>query len=296
MRLSLKEIDHIFLALIELDSDKYDYQISMKEYVACANKENLMQVLIGKKSESWQSFKVDLVSYLSKLGFEWEPSQGQGGSMKLTKIYLPNAIGNLLARKIFDTVTEGELSEALSTILPNMMRYLQNDPGIFHLSAVRDGFKDFVSNNSTYKFKRGKGNYFYKTKNEFVYYGADGKQDEVGLGNLIKEKLEKWLSIEIRHSQYDRGGGKLQNYDFVGYKILSDINFDNLAIYTFELKASNTIDSITKAISQAINYKSFSNYSYIVIPMFDYELFHDKDRFETFKQLCRKRIEVTVRG
>lgn len=34
--------------------------------------------------------------------------------------------------------------------------------------------------------------------------------------------------------------------DFVGYKILSDINFDNLEIYTFELKASNTIDSITK--------------------------------------------------
>ncbi|PJZ48765.1 hypothetical protein [Leptospira saintgironsiae] len=288
MKISLKDIDDIFLALIELDSDKQDYHLSMKEYVACSDKEQLMYTLIGKKSESWQSFKSDLVSYLSRLGFEWKPSQGQGGPMRLTKVYLPSAIGTLLAKKIFDTVSEGELTEALSTILPNMVKYLKNDPSILNLSGVRDGFKDFVSNNSTYKFKRGKGNYFYKTKNEFAYYGPDGKQDELGLGNLILEKLEKCLSIEIRHSQFERGGGKLQNYDFVGYKILSDINFDNLEIYTFELKASNTIDSITKAISQAINYKAFSNYAYIVIPMFDYELFHDKDRFETFKQLCHE--------
>lgn len=286
MRLSLKDIDDIFSALIELDSDKQDYQISMKEYTACLSKEHLMKILIGKNSESWQSFKTDLVSYLSKLGFEWKPSQGQGGPMKLTKVFLPRGIGTLLAKKIFDTIQEGELGEALSFIFPNMMNYLKNDPSILNLSSVREGFKDYVFNNSTYKFKRGKGNYFYKTKNEFVYYGNENKQDEIGLGGLILPKLAKCLSLEVRHSQSDRGGGKLQNYDFVGYKIESDLNFDTLSIYTFELKASNSIDSITKAISQAINYKSFSNYSYIIIPMFDYELFHDKDRFETFKQLC----------
>ncbi|RHX78749.1 hypothetical protein EHQ05_08730 [Leptospira yasudae] len=286
MKLSLKDIDDIFSALAELDSDKQDYQISMKEFAVCASKERLMKTLIGKNAESWQSFKTDLVSYLSKLGFEWKPSQGQGGPMKLTKIFLPRGIGTLLAKKIFDSVQEGELGEALSFILPNMTSYLKNEPSILHLSAVRDGFKEYVFNNSTYKFKRGKGNYFYKTKNEFVYYGSENKQDEIGLGELILPKLAKCLSLEVRHSQLDRGGGKLQNYDFVGYKIESDLNFDTLSVYTFELKASNSIDSITKAISQAINYKSFSNYSYIVIPMFDYELFHDKDRFETFKQLC----------
>ncbi|PJZ57246.1 hypothetical protein [Leptospira barantonii] len=286
MRLSLKDIDDIFSALIELDSDKQDYQISIKEYTACLSKEHLMKILIGKKSESWQSFKADLVSYLSKLGFEWKPSQGQGGPMKLTKVYLPRGIGTLLAKRIFDTIQDGELGEALSFIFPNMMNYLKNDPSILNLSAVREGFKDYVFNNSTYKFKRGKGNYFYKTKNEFVYYGNENKQDEIGLGKLILPKLAECLSLEVRDAQFDRGGGKLQNYDFVGYKIESDLNFDTLSVYTFELKASNSIDSITKAISQAINYKSFSNYSYIIIPMFDYELFHDKDRFETFKQLC----------
>lgn len=56
---------------------------------------------------------------------------------------------------------------------------------------------------------------------------------------------------------------------FFGFKVIEHESMDDeFSIYSFELKISNSIRDISSAISQAINYKKFSNLSYIVIPVF----------------------------
>ena len=59
-------------------------------------------------------------------------------------------------------------------------------------------------------------------------------------------------------------------------------------MYNFELKPSNEISQISTAISQAINYKEKANFTYIIIPQFDYDSFYDPERFSNFTELCKK--------
>lgn len=58
-------------------------------------------------------------------------------------------------------------------------------------------------------------------------------------------------------------------------------------MYGFELKAVNDIASISQAIAQAINYRSRSNYTYIIIPMLDSQQFHDEARLGDLLMMCR---------
>lgn len=62
---------------------------------------------------------------------------------------------------------------------------------------------------------------------------------------------------------------------------------DKFFMYSFEVKPANDIGSISQAISQAVNYRSRANYTYIVIPQMDYSSFHDNDRLVDLLAMCR---------
>ncbi len=55
-----------------------------------------------------------------------------------------------------------------------------------------------------------------------------------------------------------------------------------------ELKPSNKIESISEAISQAVNYKERANKTYIAIPLFDPKSFYDIERYHNFILLCKE--------
>ncbi|TGN19166.1 hypothetical protein [Leptospira idonii] len=153
----------------------------------------------------------------------------------------------------------------------------------------KEGFKSISKGSYGFKFKQGRSSVFTKTINEYIYLNKNESQDELELGNQIQEKIKSLLTLdELDHIQSERKGGKYQNYDFIGYTKKKTPQGENLEIFTFELKATNKVSSISEAISQATSYKSTSNYTYIIIPMFDKKLFHDESRFDSFIDLCKE--------
>ena len=90
----------------------------------------------------------------------------------------------------------------------------------------------------------------------------------------------------LYHAQEDRELGKYQNVDYEGIRIHSSYSGDEVLFYNFELKPTNSIEYISDAISQAVNYKEFSNFTYIVIPLFDPQNFYDSDRYNNFVKLA----------
>lgn len=287
MDYSLKDYLKIIEAIKTIDSDKKDCTITMKEYQNIQSDKNVCKVLSGGLTLSeWKGFKEKLISNLSQWGFEWKSLQGQGGPIALVNCAIPKEVGSDIAKKNFDLMEEGDFYTVIKDELKALFDLFENENQIDY-SAARDGFVEYKHNNKGYKFKRGRSSTsFYKSIADFVY-GSEAKiQDEVLLGEKILPLLKAKLNIELEHTQEKRAAGKFQNIDFIGYKIENDLTFDRISIYAFELKASNKIASISEAISQAINYKAVSNYSYIIIPMFDEGIFIDDSRFKTYVQLC----------
>ena len=57
-------------------------------------------------------------------------------------------------------------------------------------------------------------------------------------------------------------------------------------MYNFELKPDNKIESLSLAVSQAVNYKGRANYTYVVLPNISEVTFHDTERLSDFKIMC----------
>ncbi|TGM58548.1 hypothetical protein [Leptospira adleri] len=296
--ITFEKLDSVFKSLLALDSDKHDFSITIKEFSAAKEKPEIMRNLVGgRKYDDWNIFKQSFLEYQSQFNIMWQTVQGKGGPINLSSIDLPANIGEQLAKSLIDSSgfrdnnsdQDANVFDYLKEWLPNLFKYLDDDTRYISLTNFKEGFKAVSKGSYAFKFKPGKSPIFTKIINEYVYLNKNESQDELELGNQIEERLKTLIGLDdLEHKQLERRGGKYQNYDFVGFKKKINPKEDDLEIYTFELKASNKISSISEAISQATSYKSTSNYTYIIIPMFDKKLFHDETRFESFVDLCRE--------
>ncbi|TGM03787.1 hypothetical protein EHQ76_09080 [Leptospira barantonii] len=290
-QITFDKINSIFKSLKQLDSDKYDLRISKLEYEKVKDKPTLMKELVGnRKSDTWEAFKVSFLENQSQYNIIWK--QAQGGTLYLEGISLTEDMGYEMASRLIDKldtkVTEYNIYDYLKDYIPDTLDYIV-DTNYIVLRDFREGFKAVDKKNFSFKFKQGRNtSIFFKTINVYTFLNKDGSQDEILLGNEILSELKNIIALdELEHTQTERTGGKYQNYDFIGFKRESNPFKDHLEIYTFELKPSNKIEYVSDAISQATNYKTTSDYVYIVIPMFDKRLFHDESRFDTYYEICR---------
>ncbi|MDF3822620.1 hypothetical protein P3G55_22150 [Leptospira sp. 96542] len=298
VEITFEKIDQIFKFLKELDSDKHDFSITIKEFMNAKEKLDILKYLVGNRNYSdWNTFKQSFIEFNTQYNITWQTVQGKGGPINLYNIEFPSYLGEQLAKTLLDstefknasTGIEYNIFDFLKQKIPNLFSYLEDDTRYISLTYFKEGFKSVSKGSFGFKFKQGRSPLFSKTINEYTYLNKSESQDELELGNQIVEKIQSLLTLdELDHIQSERKGGKYQNYDFVGFSKKKNPSGEILEIYTFELKASNKVASISEAISQATSYKSTSNYTYIIIPMFDKKLFHDEDRFDSFIDLCKE--------
>ncbi len=283
----LDKFCEVVKAIDKIDSNKKDCSITASEFDALiADDSDAIKTLTGGElTTDWKSFKEKLCIELSNWGFDPTPSPGRGGPIAISKVRLREDIGEEIAKAIFSR-DSGDFIKVLEEQLSVLYKLFENATSNINYSDAQKGFTAYTKRNKSFKFKPGRGTDFTKKITEFVYGTENKKQDEISLGEKILPLLRgRFDGIKIDHTQASRKAGKYQNIDFIGYQIEKGISEDRIDIYAFELKASNKITSVSEAISQAINYKASSNYSYIIIPMFDEEHF-DKERFKTYVQLC----------
>ncbi|MCB1144910.1 MAG: hypothetical protein KDK54_21865, partial [Leptospiraceae bacterium] len=191
VEITFDKLNSLFKALEELDSDKKDYQITMKEFNLIKDKQDIIRNLIGnRKSDDWGQFKQSFIDFQSQYNITWTSSQGQGGPLNLNYIYLPYELGLSVAQDIINSKEivekkEYDLHEILKkNYLQIMYKYIDKNYSYIDLSDFKEGFKSYSKGNFSFKFKKGKGAYFKKTINEFVYLNKKESQDEIALGNL----------------------------------------------------------------------------------------------------------------
>lgn len=153
---------------------------------------------------------------------------------------------------------------------------------------LRNGFKIFVRKRE--KNLRPHSISFIKSSYSFNIQRAEYKfnrGNEDTLGNDITEMLESILGLEkIKYAQSSRSKQKYENVDFFGYSKKESFSDEEIFVYAFELKVSNSVQKVSEAIAQAINYKKFSNFSYIIIPNFNAHQFPDMSRYGDFVNQC----------
>lgn len=296
----LDKIEENAEMLRSLDSDRFDHTLTKTEYDSFQDRDLLKKLIGGKSFSDWDDFKTKFIEYQEdKLGFCWIRKQGQGGPLKLQEVNLPPEVGTGLAKRAMQKGKDkGEFIEFTRKELPKLDNYVNKsqDEKIYidYKKYAYDRFKDYSENNEGFKFQQGRGDYFEKSKLVYKYKGKDTRKGEIELGKLIIKNnynprfIKDMLKLtELVHEQENRGFGKLQNVDLIGIKINPKVGGDSVSMYTFELKATNSIQSVSEAITQAVNYRGKSHYTYIVIPMFDGRTFHDGERMEEFLDMCR---------
>ena len=248
-----------------------------------------LEKLDNKNDASWSEFKDKLVTAHEKLGFEWTKPVGKGGPLELSSMTFPPACGEELAKGLHKSnVESGDILVVLRSEFPNVTR-LFGGLSTVDIKPLRTTFKSTtVGKTKAYKFTRGQGSVkFHLCGTKYLFPG--GKKAEKDLGKIIGPKIKAMLSLEcLNHVQSTRKYGQYQNLDFEGFKINRGLDEDLFNHFSFELKANNTIGAVSQAISQAVNYQPFSNFTYIIIPNFSAESFFDEDRYFDLVRMCKE--------
>ena len=278
-----------------IDKHGTDYRITKTEFDLVKEDKHAMKILLGKSLNtiSWDNFKFHFIEYQNSLGFEWSKSRGQFGTLTLDKVVLQPEIGEDLAKELMEKkIKKGDFNEYLDKYLPELKSYLDLynfDSGLYDRTRAKISFSDTAINNQRYKFTTR--SYTFELGIEQYQFQENSKKPEVELGESIDKsgKLKNILNIEfLLHQQEKRKYKKYQNVDFEGYRILRKVSGDEIEVINIELKPANKIESVSDAISQAINYKESANRTYIMIPLFVPRSFYDPDRFQNFVKLCEE--------
>ncbi|MDT0501329.1 MULTISPECIES: hypothetical protein [unclassified Halomonas] len=251
--------------------------------------------LAGKKMTlplDWRKFKSSFVESQAELGFEWNAGQGHGGPLELNEVRFPEAVGVELATGLMKRkITTGTLAKAVSDILPKTQEFVEKSGAQLELGDLRKGFKDHDASGYSYRFSPGRGSRrFTLSLDIYKYQGGSrsSRKREEEFGEAIEEHVKSLFDLDEKdHAQRKRKGRRYENADIVGFRISRRMEGDKFIMYSFEVKPANDIGSISQAISQAVNYRSRANYTYIVIPQMDYSSFHDNDRLADLLSMCR---------
>lgn len=286
---AIKKVEKIAEALIRTDTRGPDYRIAKSEYELIKDNKDSLASLIGESRAemSWEEFRQAVVKYQEPLGFTWTIARGPFGPIELTKFDFVEDVGEELAQELHKKgATQGSFNTLLEEKLPLTNKYLASFNNEYSYSRARAAFSSVLVNNVRFKFNRN-GLQFEAGLEKYSFPSPAGARAEITLGEKLKNHIKQTLQLNfVIHQQEARLYGKYQNVDFEAIRIRRGYASDEALLYNFELKPTNSIEYISDAISQAINYKEFSNYTYIVIPLFDTQNFYDPERFNSFLRMA----------
>ena len=286
---TVKRIERLASALSKLDVRGADYKVAKSEFERLYGDKTSLKYLTGKNIDevTWEDFRALSVEYQNDLGFNWIRTKGPFGPVELSSVDLPGIVGEELAEKFHsEGRKEGSFVKAIEDELPNLTEYLKNYSGSYSYTQAKHSFSSKTINNLRFKFS-GRSYHFTVGIEKYTYQAEDSRKTEQILGDKALEEVKRALKLNfLYHAQEDRDLGKYQNVDYEGLKIHASYAGDEVHLYNFELKPTNSIEYISDAISQAVNYKEFANFTYIVIPLFDTQNFYDPDRYTNFVKLA----------
>ncbi len=280
----IKEISKIFKTLHD-NAERFNntYKITLSQFNQLSPK--LKKILSGGIEEDWQNFKDEFINYQQTFGLTWNTGRQRGESIgiKLESIVFSENLGLKLAQLLHgQRIESGDLREQLVNQIENYKEI--NDYIKIDITKVREGFKNWPPENPN---------------KEYVFYPNSlrfrKRQNPFRAGITEREfsnKLIEPLKIKFDISYLTNVGDNhrestFNNVDFAGFNIIDRLKEQDVQTFAFELKRGNDIPSIATAISQATNYRSFANYSYIVIPKFEKGDFYDPEVWEDYYQMCQ---------
>jgi len=213
--------------------------------------------------------------------------------LQLARVVPPKELGSALAEAAYErNRQQGTLDGGLDEFVPGWNNYFSDVPPDveFDFSNLREGLKNTtVGNNQSYRFNVGRGRSFRLATQVYRFGKKNEKRPETRLGKELTPVLKERLDLDsLIHSQEDRDFRVYENVDIVGFRIKRETTADDLDLNAFELKPTNNVTDVLQAVAQAVSYKRYCNYSYIVVPNFDPDSFPDVDRFEEIVGMCRE--------
>lgn len=294
---NIRQLEETVKSIRIVDSFGPDYKLTSKEFEKVKSDNTLLKTLIGDSplDLSWETFKEKFISYQLMLGWKWIRTMGQFGTLTLESVTLNPEIGEEIATSMILEKNKknksGYFTPILERYLPEVTKYL-NTPGFdlkkLDITLAKNRFSETTIENQRYKFTT-KSLYFELGIEQYTYVTDNKRSAEYDLGENILELIGNKLKLDsIKHKQEKRKYGIHQNADFEGYSIIKGLKGDDIEVINIELKPSNKIESVSEAISQAVNYKERANRTYIAIPLFDPKSFYDNDRYGNFISLCKE--------
>lgn len=292
----IKQFEEIIKIIRTIDSAGPDYKLTSKEFEKFKTDQFILKSLIGElpKELTWEAFKELFMPQQLSFGLRWVRTTGQFGTLSLESVVIPPEIGEEIATMLItekSKKTKGYFNETLEVFLPELTKYL-NSPGFdkkrLDISLAKNKFSEKTIDNRRFKFPN-RSLYFEIGIEQYTYVTKNKRSAEFDLGEEILDLIENKLKLDsVKHKQEKRKYGIHQNADFEGYRIIRGLKGDDIEIINIELKPSNRIESVSEAISQAVNYKERANRTFIALPLFDPKSFYDIDRYHNFISLCKE--------
>jgi hypothetical protein len=232
----------------------------------------------------WEEFKNTFLDYQKSIGFLWKPYRAPYGPMSLEYVEPPGELGTQVAKELIrQGVPEGNLENVLAERLPQ----LYSSGAHIDLKKSRRAFSEAEWNNKSYNFKKN-GYDFSLRRQAFEFKVSDGQNHEIKLGEVLTNRIKTKLRLDfVAHRQAEHDGGIYENEDLAGFVIEDHFTYEEVITVAFELKSTNKKQDVLTAISQAVNYRSRSHETYLVIPMFSPPHHHSAEDRESLLNQCR---------
>lgn len=248
---------------------------------------------------SWDLFKKKFIDIQQDKGFRWTYSDKKG--LELLGVIVDvenNEVKDFLNKIRYDMSNKIGFDEFL-----NEYFHLENNNK--NHNKIKDILKEeaknaiinaclYDSDHKKIKFDKDsfciEKNYKYEVKiEENLDKKSIKKQSERYLGVKVLKKIKQLFGLSIiKDTQGKLANGKYENKDFFGVSIDKKLNGDEFLLYSFELKTSSQIYDVYTAFSQALNYRSRSNYVYIIIPNFLSSFFEPVERYNEIIDILNK--------
>ena len=254
----------------------------------------LRRAVGGAANASWGDFRAAAVEVLwEKYGLQVTLGSGNGGTLNVTGLTVPQAVGEALARELLQGGALGQLNEPKADeLLYERVDGLGELIGCavdISLHSFREGFRGYRSGNDQLRFYPGPGWGFYLGRAEIAFDGNENAMTKLAVGHLDGRLRERWGGIETVAEALggSLGFGSLQNVDafVLGKQPFPDT--DHLYLAAVEAKKRNRPTDLFGALRQAASYKSFANEVWIMAPGLSTEEYRDAAQHEQFLESCR---------
>lgn len=258
--------------------------------------------------KGWNEFKTNALNVLPvEFGLSVSTVTGHGGPVKPTTLKIPDFIGASLAGIcLAEGFSTGNAKDKLfSKTNDELKKHIEQSYITIEWSDFRSGFNSIEKSNECYKF-RTKSWDFERKKSRLAFNNGSGSAtDERKLEHDLVNKHGKELTSEFHElwnieadsgssrvqclaNNNRTGSGKLQNVDIAVVAKQWRIDRDEVRIAAIELKASNELSSLFKALSQAASYRSQAHEVWVAAPGLKQEHFNDVAQYHNFFAQCRE--------